>query len=402
LDVDVRCACVKDPNSKLCEMVKAGFYEPHDFSKTKPLLNGITGSWTGAMNPPTRTTPARSPSIQPARPQPARVVPLAHKDYLRFLHPNARLAVGFDFSKLLAVPEIMAGLFGQNEHEGNPKLIAALKEMNNLWLSFAAPNDFLVLMTGRFEQGAASGLFYAQGVRPVFLGGAQAMLIGPEPSIQEALARLAKPAVAGGWVARRAREMAKDHETWIINEPAPGTNQAAALSSVRQFALGFRLAGEGMADGELTADSETTAEQIAAWVEKMKAALRGNAGPGLLDSLTIERTGPTVRFAYKGDSARESKAADSVLRSDFGAELYAALTAGFPGMPPRAVGIEKLRGIKTGMTREQVLALLGRPLGVTSIQGLEVPRETWTYQVPFGKQYTLRIEGGVVTQAPNL
>src|ERR1700730_13051792 len=36
-DVDVRCACVKDPSSQQCAMVKAGFYEPHDFSKFKPI-----------------------------------------------------------------------------------------------------------------------------------------------------------------------------------------------------------------------------------------------------------------------------------------------------------------------------------------------------------------------------
>jgi hypothetical protein len=38
------------------------------------------------------------------------------------------------------------------------------------------------------------------------------------------------------------------------------------------------------------------------------------------------------------------------------------------------------------MKREEVLSLLGQPLSVSAIQGLDTPRETWTYQVAFGKQ----------------
>ena len=52
------------------------------------------------------------------------------------------------------------------------------------------------------------------------------------------------------------------------------------------------------------------------------------------------------------------------------------------------------------MKREEVLSLLGQPLSVSSIQGLDTPRETWTYQVPFGKQYTVRLDGGIVTAPP--
>ena len=125
--------------------------------------------------------------------------------------------------------------------------------MDHLWLSLAPPNDVVLLMTGKFEQGVAAGMFYAQGVQPVFLGGAHAMLIGSEPSIQAALARLAKPAATGGWVARRARELSKDHETWIVTEPPPATNRpATAFSAIRQFAMGIpfvRRSGHGWRGG---------------------------------------------------------------------------------------------------------------------------------------------------------
>jgi hypothetical protein len=78
------------------------------------------------------------------------------------------------------------------------------------------------------------------------------------------------------------------------------------------------------------------------------------------------------------------------------------MMAGFPGVSKSAVAADKLRAVKTGMKRDEVLSLLGRPVSVTSIQGLDVPRETWTYQVPFGKRLSLRLDDGVVTLAPTL
>ena len=75
LDFDARCGCVKDPSSQLCALVKAGAYEPIDWSKiNKPLNLGLSGTMG---RPATRTAvPA-----QLVRPQQARVVPLVTKDY---------------------------------------------------------------------------------------------------------------------------------------------------------------------------------------------------------------------------------------------------------------------------------------------------------------------------------
>ncbi len=190
-------------------MVKAGFYEPRNWSKTKPINLGVGGViYQPGAPPANRTAPQ---PVQPVQPQQARVVPLAHSDYLRFLHPNASLAAGFNSQRALRSPELMEALFGRAEGEdARNKAIRAVREIDRVWVSFAAPADLVVLATGKFEQGAAAGMFCARGIRPVFLGGAGAMMIGSEPSIQGALARLAKPAVNdGGWVARRAREMSR-------------------------------------------------------------------------------------------------------------------------------------------------------------------------------------------------
>ena len=395
LDVDARCACVKFPNSDSCALVKSGLYEhlEHpDWTKLKPMNSGLVGT----IAPPTRQPAA------PARPQKARVVPLAHKDYLRFLQPNAQLAVGFDFEKMFQSPELMAAVFGQadGQDDGN-KLVGALKEMDHLWLSVAPPNDVVLLMTGKFEQGVTAGMFYAQGVQPVFLGGAHAMLIGSEPSIQAALARLAKPAAAGGWVARRALELAKDHETWIVTEPPPATNQPATASPRSASSpWGFVCPAWRVLMARLVADSDASAENIAGWVDQMKAAIREKTGVGALDSLAVERAGATLRFAATDNALLSGDAGKTAMHSDVGVELYSLIMAGFPGAPARTVAEDKLLSIKAGMHREEVLSLLGQPLSVSSIQGLDTPRETWTYQVPFGKQFTVRLDGGIVTAPP--
>jgi len=394
--VDARCACVKDPNSQACGLVKAGLYEPHDMTKIKGLNSGFVGT----IAPP----PARTAPTAPTRPRQARVVPLATKDYLRFLQPNAQVALGFDFEKVFQSPELMAAVFGQADgDDSRNQILGALKEMDHLWLSVAAPNDVVILMTGKFEQGVAAGMFYAQGIQPVFLGGARVMMIGSEPSIQSALARLAKPpAATAGWVARRARELSTDHETWIVTEPPPAAKPSAAtaFSTIRRFAMGVRISGVPGIDGEVVADSDSSAGTIAEWVDHMKAAIREKTGVGALDSLSVDRDGATLRFAARDDGLLNGDAGKTAMSSDFGVELYNVLMAGFPGAPARTVAADKLLTVKTGMPREEVLKLVGPPLSITSIQGLDTPRETWTYQVPFGKQFTVRLDAGVVTAAP--
>ena len=94
-------------------------------------------------------------------------------------------------------------------------------------------------------------------------------------------------------------------------------------------------------------------------------------------------------------------AGKTAMNSDLGVELYDVIMAGFPGMPSRAVAGEKLLAVKTGMSRVEVLNLLGKPLSVSKIEGLDAPRETWTYQVAFGKQLSLRLDDGVVTILPH-
>jgi hypothetical protein len=400
LDFDARCGCVKDPNSQLCALVKAGAYEPVDWSKVKPL--NLTPNVTvipnlrTAPSPPTQSIQPRM-NVAPLQRQSARVVPLAHTDYLRFLHHDAKLAAGVNLGKVTQTPDIARALFGSTDaDEAREKVNAALREVDRMWISFVPPGDLVVLMTGRFEGGVAAGLFYGRGVYPVFLGGAHAMMIGPESSMQAALARLGQPAGSGastdGWVAKRAKVLNKDHEVWIVNQPGQTAfDTTSALKSVRQFAMGVRVSADPGIDGEAVADSDASAESIAQWMDRMKAATKA------LDGVTIERAGASLRFSAKDNAIDSTKGAMS---SEFGMELYSVMMASFPGAPLRTVAQEKLAAVKTGMKKDDVVSLLGRPLTVTSIQGLETPRETWTYQIPFGKQVTLRLDDGAVSSTP--
>jgi hypothetical protein len=104
-----------------------------------------------------------------------------------------------------------------------------------------------------------------------------------------------------------------------------------------------------------------------------------------------------VKIDAKGEALIGGQEAKTALNSDFGVELYSVMMAGFPECRPRTVADDKGRA---GMKREEVLSLLGQPLSVCAIQGLDTSRETWTYQVAFGKQFTLKLDGGVVTTPP--
>ena len=164
--------------------------------------------------------------------------------------------------------------------------------------------------------------------------------------------------------------------------------------------MGVKIAGQGAIDGEAIADSEQGAEKIAAWVDQVKAALRKGGTAGPMDALHVERAGAAVRFSAQGDAFVAGDAGKTAMNSDLGAELYGVILSGFPGAPARAIAADKLLAVKPGMKREELLSLLGKPLSVSKIQGLDVPRETWTYQAAFGKQVTLRLDDGVVTALP--
>lgn len=227
------------------------------------------------------------------------------------------------------------------------------------------------------------------------------MMIGSESSIQATLTQLARAAGNEGWVARRARELAKDHETWIVNEqPAKSKDRPDVLQSIRKFAIGFRVTGDTGIDGEAVTDTDESAQKLANWVEQMKGAIHEKTGAGVLDSLDVKCDGPILRFAAKGDRLLAGEAGKAALNSDFGVGLYEIMMAGFPGMPARTVAGDRALAIRTGMKREELLSLLGEPLSVYSIQGLDTPRETWTYQVAFGKQVSVRLDGGVVSAPP--
>jgi len=400
LDFDARCGCVKDPNSQLCSLVKAGAYEPIDWSKAKPLainpasLYKLPTPTAIPSQPATRSAAPRNGVAAIQRPA-ARVVPLPHTDYLRFLHHDAQIAAGINLGKVSQAPDIARALFGSGD--GTQESVnAALREVDHMWMSFVAPGDLVVLMTGRFEGGAAAGMFYGRGVYPVFLGDAHVMMIGSEASMQAALGRMTQPVASAsqndGWVARRAKELDKDHEVWVVNQPAQTAFDAtSALKNIRQFSLGVRLSANPGIEGVAIADSDTSAEAIAQWMDRMKAAAKS------LDAVTLERAGASLKFMAKDNTPDSTKAAMS---SEFGMELYTVMMAGFPGMPLRTIAQEKLSAVKNGMKKDEVLALLGKPLTVTSIQGLDTPRETWTYQVPFGKQVTLRLDDGTVSSTP--
>lgn len=163
-EFDSRCACVLHPNGQLCKITRA---------MSKPMVD-LTGA---GLKPGAAGSSAASPGgtvvipQTPVGPSAARTVALNHKDYLRFIHPDSRTALGLDLAKLmsLAPPELAGTLLGGQEM--NAQIAAAMKEIDQFLISLAGPNDVLLLLTGKFEGGATTGMFLGHGVSPVMLGG---------------------------------------------------------------------------------------------------------------------------------------------------------------------------------------------------------------------------------------
>lgn len=372
-DADSRCACIKDPASEHCKLQTA----MQDAAKN--LSKGIQTGLAGGIY----TGPSRSPQAAraTAAPRQARVVNIGHKDYLRFLHPSAKFAAGIDVRKLRALADATGFLPSREDLQKNPLFANAFHEVERMWISFAGERDFLLLLDGRFETGSMANVFYSQGVYPVFLGDASAMLVGPPASVEAALARLRAPAAPS-----KFRELSAGSQAYLVVAP-PEQPAGDPFHGIRQIAFGLRIEGEAKAEATITG---ATAESIAAlekWLRTMQK-----------DALTIESSGTTLRVSAQGFDPSGSFASDSALA----VKMHPLFLGWLPGQPKSVVSTAQMQAVREGMAQEELVRLAGRPIAVSGIQGLETPRETWTYQIAFGRQVTIRLDGGVVTAPPDL
>lgn len=345
----------------------------------------------------------------------------AQLDYLRFIPPDAEIAAGFEVKQVASLIDAMiVQMMGPDARKSAAKGMDALRQIDRLWLAArdSGSEGALILVTGRFERGSGLEALKAPGMIQVFVGGPNAMLIGSEKAVRAALRRLNAPQDGDdGWVGDQARQLAPDHDFWLAMQPRADLQQVASqLQGMRQFSLAAKLHDETRLDGELVTVSETIMDKLMATVDEAKARMiKDNPKTrATLDKMTVERDGDTLRFSAKGGKLSTQQFSTEIARQLHGMVSAMMPTPGGGALqrpqavaaavetPSAAVADEKLLAVKKGMKRAEVVGLIGKPATVSSISGLEVQRETWTYRLESGKKVTLRLDDGVVTAGTHL
>ena len=351
---------------------------------------------------------------QPLGGAPPRTVPLPRNDYLTFIHPDAQAVIGFDFKPVTTLIDALISEMAGPNAKKTTKGLDGMKELDRVWISIqgtTGAQDVLVLMTGHFERGAlAAELTNAPGgFARVFLGGPNVMLAGPEASVKAALVRLSAPGKEAtlGWAAEQAREFSTDHDFWIAAQPGAELQQMAGqFGGLTHFVFGAKLHNEASFDGEFGAVSDAIIDKMMVELEATKAkAIKENPKMrALLEKLAVERDGMVLRFSAQGGKINPKQFASELSKQV--RTVMSSLLSGGASQQRAIVDLkvlvpdEKLEGVKKGMTRDEVTGLLGKPVMVSSISGLDVPRESWTYHLASGKKVTLRLDDGVVSSLP--
>lgn len=328
-----------------------------------------------------------------------RTVPIPHTDYLRFIHADAQTALGFDVPPMVPVIEALIGV----ESSRN---LDAIKEIERVWISVgrASPTESVVLMMGHFERGALFRAMNGKEATCVFLGSQRIMLAGSQAAVEAAIGRLnAPPVKKPGWVARQALQLAAGRDLWLAIEPQAGLRQnVAALDGIRLFSLGAHFGEQVSLDGDIVTDSDARGEKLISELEALKASMVSPDADDEGGGVMVEQSAASTHFSMKVDQIMVPAMGAVLLRPFLSLFGKAAAVQQTQAPPMATVSDDKLQAVKQGMTRAQVVELVGQPHAVTSISGLEIPRETWTFRLASGRKATVRLDNGIVAAGPTL
>jgi len=150
--------------------------------------------------------------------------------------------------------------------------------------------DVLALVTGQLDESMVAAM--AKGKAGIHRIDANTLLMGEGQSLEDAVARLGKPAT--GLQARaldRSKALA-DHDLWLAGTlpELPGMT-IPMLDSLRGLAIGFSLQSDLRLEVALDMDSAKTAEDLVSSARQSQAQQ-----PGLGAALQSEVDGSTARF----------------------------------------------------------------------------------------------------------
>jgi hypothetical protein len=218
----------------------------------------------------------------------------------RFAHPGATLVGGFRIKAVLDSPLVnqliseattkdpstgmMVGMI-RSAVGGVSEVRFSIRDMGK-----GKDPDVLALVTGQLDDSMVAAM--AQGKAGVHRVDANTVLLGEGQSLEDAVARLSKPATGLQVRALDRSKALADHDLWLAGTiPELPNMTIPMLDTLRGLALGISLQSDLRLDVALDMDSAKTAEDL------VSAARRSQTQqPGIGAALQSEVDGSTARF----------------------------------------------------------------------------------------------------------
>jgi|GEM_PF-2355807 len=301
-------------------------------------------------------------------------VPAQPSQDWRFAHPGATLVGGFRVKAVLDSPLVNTLITQATAKDPSAgamvgmmrSAIGGVTEIRFSVLDMGKGQnpDVLALVTGVVDDAMASALVQGkgQGKTTVHRIDANTLLLGEGQSLEEAVARLSKPATG---LQARALDRSKavgNHDFWLAGTlPELPAMSIPMLNSLRGLALGISLQNDLRVEVALDMDSAKMAEDLVSSARRSQAQQ-----PGLGAALQSEVEGSTARFrfAMPGDQLVQAVqqgmangGAQSPLSGIFGSSLGSDALPTFkssapkPDAPADPKGTIKIYGLDEG-TRE--------------------------------------------------
>ncbi len=278
-----------------------------------------------AINPTYRPAPRRvSPTPVTITAAPSMIV-LGEPDW-RFAHPHADLLGGMNITSLIGSPIIhmllkeaadKGGLSAADVESG----ISRAGDIEKISLSVRG-KDILLLMTGKLD--SIERMATPGGGMSFHQVSADSILLGTEPSLSEAMHRLASPQRPVGMQPQKAKDLAQTSDFWLMGTPAllAAFGTQARTTDVRDFAVSLQLRNQLRMELVLNAPTPAVAQ-------RMVASFRPNdATRPAVGQVSTSLDGTAVHMIYTMQESEARQGMQEFLSGPQGKQMAALIAAG--------------------------------------------------------------------------
>ena len=292
------------------------------------------------LNPGYKPLPrssAATPRVTTVVPPAPTMIVLGEPDW-RFAHARADMLGGVNITGMVRSPIfrmlvgelVKSGLVSEADVES---ALSRAGDIEKVSISVRA-KDILVLMTGKLD--SMESLAKPGGGMSFHRVSADSILLGTEPSLSEAMRRLAVPAPAATGQAKRAKDLSQVNDFWVTGSPSllATFGTPARGGDIRDFTLSLQLRDQLRMDIVLNAPTPASAQRMFATYQQNA---RGKALPGR-QSAQLE--GSAVHFVYTLQEAEVRAGLQEFMAGSGGKQMAALIAAGKQSVgesaPPRA------------------------------------------------------------------